>query len=54
MARIVLGLMAREPVGGGTPELNLAVTVQNRKLYTGPISLMTMPEVVWPEDIVLP
>ncbi len=54
MARIVLGLMSRTPAGGGPPELNLAVTVQNQKLYTGPISLMAVPTVTWPESIALP
>jgi hypothetical protein len=28
--------------------------VQNRKLFTGPLSLMTLPEVSWPSDVSLP
>jgi len=54
MARIVLGLLARTPEGGGPPELNLAVTVQDRKLYTGPVTLMDLPAVTWPSDAILP
>jgi hypothetical protein len=54
VARVALGLMGRTPQGGGVPELNLSVTVQNQKLYTGPITLMSLPTVSWPRDAVLP
>jgi hypothetical protein len=54
MARIVLGILARTPQGGGPAEINLAVTAQNRKLYTGPLPLMTLPDVAWPDDVLLP
>jgi len=54
MARIVLGILARTPQGGGPAEINLAVTAQNRKLYTGPLPLMALPDVMWPDDLSVP
>ena len=54
MARIVLGLMSRKPDGGGPPEINLAVTVQNQKLYTGPLPLLDLPRIEWPAAMTLP
>ncbi len=46
MAKIVLGMLAR-PSAQGQPELSLPITVQDRKLSAGPVTLMEMPEVVW-------
>ncbi|MDX2144074.1 MAG: DUF2125 domain-containing protein [Rhodospirillaceae bacterium] len=54
MAKVMLGLLARTPEGGGAPELNLAVTLQDRKLYTGPVALMDMPEIEWPAQLMVP
>lgn len=54
IVRAALGLFARTPNGATQPELNLSVTVQNQKLYTGPVTLMTLPPIVWPKDVVLP
>jgi hypothetical protein len=54
MAKVMLGLLSRAPAGGGAPELNLAVTLQDRKLYTGPVALMDMPKVEWPARIEIP
>jgi hypothetical protein len=54
MAKVMLALLARAPEGGGPPELNLAVTLQDRKLYTGPLALMDMPLVEWPADLEIP
>ncbi|MSO97194.1 MAG: DUF2125 domain-containing protein [Rhodospirillaceae bacterium] len=54
MARIVLGLLSRKPDAGGPPEINLAVTVQNQKLYTGPLPLLDLPRVEWPAAVTLP
>ncbi len=54
MARIVLGLLARSPPGGGPPVLSLAVTAQDRKLYAGPITLMEIPRLTWPQDATIP
>jgi hypothetical protein len=47
-AKVVLGVMARNPGDGGPPTLNLAVTVQDRKVYAGPVALAEVPEIHWP------
>ncbi len=53
-AQAVLGLMARKPEGGGAPELKISVTMQDRKLYLGPIPLTTFEPVEWPSEIQIP
>ena len=45
-ATLVLGALSRKDSGGGT-SLNLSVTVQNRKLFVGPLPLMEIPEISW-------
>ena len=47
MARIVLGLMARDAPDGSGPELSVAVTLQDGKLNAGPLPLMDVPPVDW-------
>ncbi len=46
-AKLVLGALARTPKGGGPPTLNLAITVQNRTLFAGPVPLARLPAVDW-------
>jgi hypothetical protein len=53
MAKVMLALLMRTPDDGGPPELSIAVTLQDRKLYTGPVALMDMPEIAWPTDLEL-
>lgn len=53
-ARLVLGLLARTPEGSNTPELSISVTIQNGKLYAGPLALMNMPDVTWPKSFGIP
>ena len=45
-ATLVLGALSRKDSDGKT-SLNLSVTVQNRKLFAGPLPLMEIPEVRW-------
>ena len=47
-AKVVLGVLARNPGDGGPPALNLAVTVQDGKVYVGPVALAEVPEIHWP------
>ncbi len=54
VARGVLSLLAKTPGGGGAPELSLAVTAQDRTVFAGPITLMELPEIVWPANLVVP
>ncbi|MBL8642509.1 MAG: DUF2125 domain-containing protein [Rhodospirillaceae bacterium] len=53
-AQTVLNLLARKPEGGGPPELRISVTVQNSRLYLGPVPLTDVPQVQWPQDLKLP
>ncbi len=46
-AKIVLGLLAKKPGGGGEPELTVPLTVQNGRLYVGPVGLLRVPTVRW-------
>ncbi|HEC90892.1 MAG TPA: DUF2125 domain-containing protein [Alphaproteobacteria bacterium] len=45
-ATLVLGALSQKDSNGGT-SLNLSVTVQNRKLFAGPLPLMAIPEIHW-------
>ena len=49
MAKLVLGALARRPAGGGPRALSLPLSVQDRKLSAGPVPLMDIPEIRWPE-----
>ncbi|MCW3477764.1 DUF2125 domain-containing protein [Limobrevibacterium gyesilva] len=46
-AKAVLGLLARSPEGGGAPEVEVPLTLQNRGLSLGRIPLARMPELYW-------
>ena len=46
-AKLVLGALARTPEGGGPPTLNLAITVQDRTLFAGPVALARLPAIDW-------
>ncbi len=48
-AKVVLGAMARKPKDGGPASLNLAITLQNRKVFAGPVSLLKLPAIHWNE-----
>lgn len=47
-AKGVLTILARAPEGGGTPQVELPVTLQNRTLAAGRFPLVRLPEWVWP------
>ena len=46
-AKAVLGLMAHTPEGGGQPEVEVPLTLQNRTLALGRIPLARLPEFSW-------
>jgi hypothetical protein len=48
-ARTILGLMSHAPEGGGAPEVDVPLTLQNRMLTMGRIPLAKLPELVWPQ-----
>ncbi|TAK99547.1 MAG: DUF2125 domain-containing protein [Rhodospirillaceae bacterium] len=47
VAKLGLALMSQPGADGVTPELNVPLTLQDRRLTAGPATLMTMPEIVW-------
>lgn len=44
-AKVILGAFMRKD--GGRHALNVAVTVQDRKVFVGPVALMSLPEIQW-------
>ena len=53
VAKAVLGILAKSSPSG-EPEIELPLTLQDRKLHAGPIMLMEMPEVIWDENARIP
>lgn len=47
MAKLILGALARRPKGGGAPSISLPLTIQNGKLFAGPVGLMDVPPIKW-------
>ena len=47
-AKAVLSLMTHQPEGGGTPEVEVPVTLQRQVLSVGRIPLARMAEWMWP------
>ncbi|MEX2451228.1 MAG: DUF2125 domain-containing protein [Rhodospirillales bacterium] len=46
-AAIILGALATRPTPGDRPRLDIALSVQNRKLYAGPVALVNLPFIRW-------
>ena len=47
LARGALSLLAKVPSEGGEPELDIALTLQDRKVYAGPVIVMEIPLLTW-------
>ena len=47
MAQVILGALARKSKGGGPASISLPLSIQERKLYAGPVRLMDMPLIKW-------
>lgn len=47
LARTVLSLIAKTPEGGGPSVLSLPLTIQNNRLFLGPVSLGRVPAIDW-------
>ncbi len=47
VAKLALGVLARTPEGGGRPEVEVPVSVQNRMLTVGPVPLLRLPRIDW-------
>jgi hypothetical protein len=48
-AGAVLGLLARPSPDGGAPEVDVPLALRDRTLGMGPVPLVRVPELVWPE-----
>lgn len=46
-AKMLLSLLAKRPQGGGPAELKVPLTVQDGKLFVGPVVLMKVPRLKW-------
>ncbi len=46
-AHVILGQMEKTLEEGGAPVLKAPFTVQNRKLFVGPVRLLKLPAIVW-------
>ena len=46
-ARIVLGLLAKTPRGGGPPRIKTSLTAQDGALYLGPVKITALPRINW-------
>jgi hypothetical protein len=47
LAKMMFGAFAKPPAGGGPPEVQLPLTVQDGHLYTGPIKLARLHPIDW-------
>lgn len=47
-ARMALAILSRKPPGGNTPMLQVPLTLRERTLSIGPLSLLEVPEIEWP------
>lgn len=47
IARLALTAFSRQGADGTTPEILLPVTIQQRRLFLGPIPLATLPSIIW-------
>lgn len=46
-AKIVLGLLARTPEGGGRPRITAPLSLRDRRLRIGPVPLLRLPAIRW-------
>lgn len=49
IAKIVLGAIAKVPDGGGPKMIEVPLTAQDQYLTVGPVQLLRLPQVVWPD-----
>ena len=47
-AKLVLGILAKKPAGGGPATFSLPLTLQEGKFFAGPVPLAEVPPISWP------
>ena len=53
-AKAFLSMLARPPTPGAPPQLTAPLTIQEGKLFVGPVAVMTMPRLQWPSQKAAP
>ena len=53
-AKLVLGILAKKPAGGGPATFSLPLTLQEQTLYAGPVPIATIPPIEWPVPVPAP
>ena len=53
-AKLVLGILAKKPAGGGPATFSLPLTLQEQTLYAGPVSIAAVPPIEWPAPVPAP
>ena len=53
-AKAFLGMLARPPTPGAPPQLTAPLTIQEGKLFVGPVAVMMMPRLEWPSQKAAP
>lgn len=49
-AKVVLGAFAKKHEGATHSSISLPLTIHGRRLYVGPVPLLDVPELIWPEE----
>ncbi len=49
LAKMVLGALAKAPDGGGPKIIEVPLTAQDQQLSVGPVTLMRLPTIIWPD-----
>ncbi len=49
IAKAGLGLLAKAPPDGGAKELTVPLTLERQVLYAGPVMVLSLPTIKWPE-----
>ena len=47
VAKFALGAFSRTPPGGGRPEIEVPLSIQEGWLFVGPVKLLKLPEIRW-------
>jgi hypothetical protein len=52
VAQLALGAMSQRSEDGAASELNVPLTVQDRRLFAGPVTVLELPEIEWRRAVV--
>lgn len=49
MTKVILGTMGKNPPDGGPPEIQVPLSVQEGRVFIGPVALLNLPRITWPD-----